>query len=534
MISARAPWWRQYGPDLLLAGILAVVAFLARRHGLPTDGLWLDDADPGAAVMKASLSQLHLVGEDHPGFIVVLKGWSSLTGGSNSLAHPAFIAGTLGPPLLYLALRRFGYERSISALLGATLAAAQADIVNSGRVRTFTIDLLIVLGLAMILPRLARTRWRWKTGVAWVAAAMVVASFSGFALGAIAVAGAIVVLHPASDLRVRAVAVGAQAAATLALLLVQGRTYNSAYIDAFYRQNWDAFPNFHLNPLRFGGELLLHLRRLAEAFPGGPSWLAMLCGLAALAGLAAACFRGRQAIRARYLGLVLAATVVGSLLGKVPFGPNQTSPLDNGYRVSLWLVPVIAIGLAAVLQGLRGLLADRRALRFGFDTAAFVAAAAILLSAGPAVRYPFPGAKSAAQFIESHLSRRDALLIPFHAEWSFATESSFAVKMQATPDLSESYDPVWWADPRIHYVGLQVDAPHVVGAVKHAERVFVYYPALLVGGLVPAESETRTALASTLRSLGFGRQRTVSYQDGNAKVDILRRSGAAREVRSSR
>src|SRR4051794_2317780 len=45
---------RRYWPDALIVGALLVAAYLSRRHGLPTDGLWLDDADPGAA-MKVPL-----------------------------------------------------------------------------------------------------------------------------------------------------------------------------------------------------------------------------------------------------------------------------------------------------------------------------------------------------------------------------------------------------------------------------------------------------------------------------------------------
>ncbi len=73
-------------------------------------------------------------------------------------------AGVLGPALLYLALRYCGYERSIGVLLGAALAVAATDVVYSGRVKTYTIDILIVLALALIIPRLTRIRWRWWTG----------------------------------------------------------------------------------------------------------------------------------------------------------------------------------------------------------------------------------------------------------------------------------------------------------------------------------------------------------------------------------
>jgi hypothetical protein len=521
------PWWRRYWPDLLLAAVLTVVAVLSRRHGLPTDGLWQDDAEPGAAGMKASLSQLILVGKDHPGYIAILQGWRELTsGGSDSLAAPAFIAGLLGPPLLYLGLRALDFARSIAFLLGSTLAAAQAHIINSGRVRSFTIDLLVVLGLAVVLPRLVRIKWTWITAVAWFVGATLVASISGFALGATLAAGAIVLLHRKSDLGVRALAVGTQVAATAVLFAGESRNYSSEKIETAYRELWDAFPDFHANPISFAGELLLHLRRLAEAFPSGPAWFAMLCGLVAIAGLAAASLSGRRAVAARFLALVLAATVVGSLFGKVPFGPEQTSPTNNGYRVDLWLIPVLAVGLGMALQVARSPFAVRRWLRISFDVAVFAAAAAILLSAGPAVRYPFPGAKSATKFIEGNLGPNDAVILPFHTEWSFAAESRFPVKLVASPEFTESFDPVGWSDPRIHYIDLDMDRSQVAAAVNGANRVFVYYPALQTDGLVPPETQTRSELTSMLRSLGLQLQDSVNYHDSNTAVDVLGRGNA--------
>ncbi len=536
MIPSRDSRWRRYGPDLLVAVLLGVVAFLARRHGLPTDGLWHDDAAPGAGVKEvSSLSQLLAVGAEHPGFIAALIGWSHLGGGSDAgLTYPALTAGTLSPPLLYLALRRCGYERSISALLGAVLAAAQTDIVYSGRVRTYTIDLLIVLALAMIVPRLTRMRWRWQTGVAWFAAVAVVASFSGFALVAVGVAAAIVVLHPRSDLRVRVPAVGAQAAACVALLVAEGRTYNLPEVRDLYHRIWDAYPTFHPNPFRFGGGLLVHLRRLAETFLGGPGWFATLCILVALIGLAITAWNGRQAIRSRYLLLVFFVALMGGVLGRLPFGPAQESPLSDGGRVSLWLIPVLAVGLAAFLQGMRALLADRRTLRIVFDTAAYLVTAAILVSAVTAnqLQYPFPGAKSATDFVESQLGQRDALLIGYHAHWSFAAESNFASTVDSIPDAPVGFQPDF-SDPRVHYLDVGrhaerglgpelVDPRHVAGAVKHADRVFVYYAMPLVE--VP-EMGARTKLSSTLRILGFEQQRTATFQD--ARVEIWRRGAAA-------
>jgi hypothetical protein len=521
--------WRRYWPDLLLAAVLAFVAVLSRRHGLPTDGLWQDDAEPGAAVMKSPLSQLLVVGKDHPGYIAVLKAWRELVdGSSNSLAGPAFIAGILSPSLLYAGLRSLRFERSVSFLLGAALAAAQTDIVNSGRVRSFTTDLLIVLGLAVVLPRLARIKWNWGTAVAWFVGAMLVGSFSGFALGATLAAGGILLLHRRSDLWPRLVAVGAQVAASAALYAAEAHNYSSAKIEDYYRELWDAFPDFHANPISFAGELLLHLRRLADAFPAtaGPTWLALAAGLIAVAGIVIACLSRQRAIAAQFLALVLLATVVGSLFGKVPFGPKESSALDNGYRVSLWLVPVIAVGLAMVLHLVRRPFARGRALGIVFDLVVFAAAAVILISAGPALRYPFPGAKSAATYIQTNLGPNDAVILPFHTEWSFAAESRFPVKIVSSPETTESFDPVGWSDPRIHYIGLDMNSADVAAAVSGANRVFVYYPALQTGGLVPPESQTRTELTSMLRSLGLSLQHTVSYQDANTAVDVFGRGNA--------
>jgi hypothetical protein len=514
--------------------VLLVVAFLTRRHVLPTDGLQYEDTAPAAGAKAASsLSQLFNVGIDHPGFSAILIAWHDLFGGSDaSFTHPALIAGTLGPPLLYLALRGCGYERSISALLGAALAAVQTDIIYSGQIRSYTTDLLVVLCLAMIVPRLVRMRWRWQTGVAWAIAATLVASLAGLALVAAAVAGAIILLHPRSDFRVRAAAVATQAAASVALLVATSRSYNNAVARDAWRNNFDAYPDFHLNPFRLADEVFVHLRRLAETYPGGSSALAAVCIVAALIGLVTIVWKGRQAIRARYLLLLLGVVILGSLLGLIPFGPTQGntqgSGTTNGSRISLWLIPVLAVGLAAALQGLRTLLPDRRTLRTGFDAAAYLAAAAILVSAVAADQPPYPsgGQKSAADFVQSHLGQRDAVLIGFRAHWSFAAESNLPYKVEPASWSAVGFVPEF-TDPRVHYLftieeAASVDPRHVAPEVNHARRVFVYYEN---PPTVEWPPRVVPKLDSTLRKLGFEHQRTAGF--GAASVEVWRRGQAA-------
>lgn len=521
--SDRESWWGRHGVDVAIATCLAVVAFLLRRHGVPTDGLWLDDSITGAG-LTASPSDLFTVSADHPGFILTLMGWRDLTGGSDAaLTYLALAAGTLGPALLYLGLRWCGYERSISALLAAALVVAETHVVYSGRVRTYTIDLLIVLALALVVPRLTRISWRWGMAIAWVAATALLALFSGFALIAVAVAGPIILLHPASDLRWRAVAVGVQEAICVVLLVVEGNTHNLPAQEENFRRVWDAFVDFSPNPITFGGEAFIHLRRVGEYFVGGPAWFAGLCIVVAIIGLVIAAWRGRQALRARYLLLLLVTAFVAGVLGKFPFGPSQGVIVSSGGRVSLWLIPVVAIGLAAALQGLRNLIGRRRFLALGFDVAAFAAAIVILVVglARDPVPYPFPGALSATEFVQSHLGSRDAVLIGYRSSWSFATETSFDTGVMHTPDSSIGFQPDF-PDHRIHYIDTLVDRDHVSPEVANADRVFVYYAEPPYRS---SEAQLRTTLASTLQSLGFNREPTQTFQ--RATVEVWARPSAA-------
>jgi hypothetical protein len=503
-----ARWW--YAPDACVLVVLVVVALLVRWHGLPTNGVWLDDAVTVTS-LKAPLSELLTVGFDHPGFTAGLMAWSRITGGSDAtLAYPVLVAGALGPGLLYLALRWLGYARSIGVLLGAALVAAQTDIVYSGRIKTYTIDVLIVLGLALVIPRLARMRWRWQTGVVWFVAAILVASFSGFALLAVAAAGIVFILHPRSDFRFRAFAVGAQEVVHLGFLLAAfgGQySYNNASLDNQWRQKWNAFVDFHLNPVRFIEDAVRHLGRVAEVYPGGPGWFAVLCGVIALVGLLIASFRGREALRARYLLVVLALAFAGSVLGKFPFGPEQLNPLVPGGRVSIWLVPVIAIGLAVVLDRVRG-HGPATLRRVGFDASAYLAGVIVLALAigGTSYGYPFPGAKPAAAFAESSLGRHDVLLMPFHADFVLASESSFPLTLHPKIEFS---------DPRLHLIGLQAVSGEVSKDVENASRVLVYVPEPPFNAV---EGQARAALASSLLQLGLDKQRNVVFDSAHVEV----------------
>jgi hypothetical protein len=521
--ASRPAWWRSLGPDGVVAALLSVTAFLNRRGGLPHDGLWFDDSWVATGALKGSFSQLLTVGSAHPGFTGLLMAWSQVTGSSSlGLAYPALVAGTLGPPSLYLVLRRFGYARSISVLLGASLVVGDVDIVYSGRVKPYVLDILIVIGLMAIVPSLARVRWRWPTAVGWVAAAILIASFSGFAFVAIAGAGAIFVLHPSSDRPLRVCAVAVQAVCQLIILAVLQERSNLQEVEAVLERVFDAHIDFDPNPLAFGSELLEHLRRVAVvAFPGGPSWWFSVCAILAVIGLTAAALSRRRsvALAGRYLALLLFVAFVGGVIHRFAFGPTGGPPFSRGERYSLWLAPVMAFGAAVFLQHVRGLAGRRPPMRIGFDIVVAVVAAVVLVSGlGDALPYPFSGSRSATEFVDSELTEHDAVIITLTSVYTFAVESRSRVTLRATPEKVIGFIPVF-ADARLHTVGpfgeVEGRSEQIRALVDNADRVFVHNAIPFIGG------KQSKATQAALVSLGFERKRTVRFNA--AQVDIWRR-----------
>jgi hypothetical protein len=522
---------RSWLPDALTVAALAVVAFIARHGGLPTDGLWHDDAWVVFGSTEGSLSHLLTVGADHPGFTLLLMAWTRLGGSIESTSYPAFVAGTLGPPSLYLVLRRLGFERSISALFGATLAAAHIHIMYSGRVKTYTLDMLIVLGLVVAVAGLANTKWRWYTAVAWVAAATVGGSVSGFALVATAAAGIVLLLHPASDRTVRFVAVGAQAALQLILFVATQNTYDTRELEVFWARQYDAYLDFDVNPIRFGAEVVEHLSRVAHVFPGGSGWWATLCVIIALLGLGAAS-TGRLppgAVCARYLLIILLVVVLGALLDKFPFGParggDKLGPaFSRGERASIWLIPLLAVGLAVTIQALRSLAADRRPLRVGFDTFLYLLAATVLIAAAghDAPAYALPGSKSAVKIVESELRKDDALLVMQGGHYQLALESDLKVSLLARPKESIGFVPQF-TDPRVHVAEFAFDRPLVASVLRRTREVIRGVDRVIVySGSHIATVQFLIAQEAVLRNEGFRKQATVNF--GGEQVWIWQRS----------
>ena len=492
--------------DVIMLAVLGGVAWAARWGSLPSDGLWFDDSWVAAGAVLGGPGDLLTVGSSHPGFTAILMVVDRLGGGDLTyLGVPSLVFGAVTPPALYLGLRSFGYERAISALLGAALAVAPVPILYAGRVKGYTLDTLVVLLLAIAIPLLARRTWRWPLAAAWTVAAIAVGTFSGYALVATAAGGVILVFHPSGDRVVRLAAVGVQAVVQGVYFVVMRSKSDAGGIEEVLEQAYDAHMSFSWNPLTFGREALKHLPRLAEVFPADPGgnswWLALLAGLS-MFGLVIAATRGRrrsETVAGRYLLLLVVAAAIGSLVDRFPFGPSNEVAVSLGGRHALWMVPALAFGLAAVAHRAGRWATQRDPLRLGFDAILIGAAVAVMvLGYEPAPEAPFPGSESGARFVDAAIGRDDVVIVTNNSVFAYAISTTTPVGVTETPDHQVGFAPVY-LDPRIKSVGVFAAEPaspeEILGWTADADRVLVLSNGPLQRG--------RDQMRSVLEPAGF-------------------------------
>jgi hypothetical protein len=504
-------------PDALIAVALGAIAFVVRRH-VPEDGLFYDDAWQAFGAWKGSPSELITVGQTQPGFTAGLIAWTRVFGmGTASLVAPALIAGTLGPPLLYVALRRFGYARSIALLAGAALTSAGVHIAYSYHVKTYTFDVLIVLGLALAVRHLAPHRWTTATAAAWSIGAVAVGSFSSIALIGTVVAGVVLVLHPSGDRKVRASALALQLAALGALYLASSRTYNDRLIHAFFAER-GGYVDFDPNLVTFSRSIFDHLWNIANVFPGRVPILSLV--LAAF-GLLAVAWRGRLVVPARFLALMVLIAAVGGIVGLIPFGP----PRAQG-RVTLWMIPAIAVGLCAALELARRSVAGRAVLRTGFDATLCVFAVLLAVSALQTdTSYP-AGARAATHHVMANLGPNDAVIITRPTFYSFALYANEPVDLRATPERSIGFLPEF-SDERLHLFDFFTTTPEELEQfLDDADRVYV------VHAIISPQTQSKYLfnLAVGISMMGFQHQGSTTFATGQVDVWLRERDGSSEVV----
>ncbi len=502
-------------PDALIAIALGIVAFLLRRRNFSSDGFFYDDAWQTFGAAKGSLSELVTVGQTQLGFTTVLMAWSRLFGaGVQSMVAPALMAGTLGPPALFLVWRRWCYSRPATLLVAAMLAAGSVEIMFSDRVKSYTTDPLVVLVLALVVHRLAGRRWNTYTATAWCCGALVLGTFCAIAPLAIAAAGLTLVLHPRGDRLLRIAAVGAQLAAQGVYILVVRRTYNAQLVDAYWRRQ-GAFIHFSANPVRFGRTVIDHLFRLSAVFPGGHRLGATATVALAMVGLVVATRRGPAQVVARFFGLMVSLAVAGAVFGQFPLGPIGTF---GPARVGLWFAPVAALGLVTVVDSARRVAAGHDVVRALFDGLLVVVAAALVLNAfGRPKESTLPGARQATRQVMASLGTHDAVWITRPTVYSFALYAHSPVRLRATPNEEVGFLPEF-VDTRLHGLGWDPSSRVLKDSVENAQTVFVVHADV---GPAKVYVPYRFGLAGSLQLLGYNHLSTTKV--GTAYIDVWRR-----------
>jgi hypothetical protein len=203
---------------------------------------------------------------------------------------------------------------------------------------------------------------------------------------------------------------------------------------------------------------------------------------------------------------------VGALFGRFPFGPTTRGPLDgasSGGRHTLWLVPALAVGLAAVAHRVRRLVRAQDRARFAFDSVLVLAALVVVVNGyGQLAPYPNPGSASATHLIESEVRPSDVVILAGDRIYSYAVSSRMSMTLRPTPNHQIGFTPVFH-DKRFQSFGewseLSGTPAQIRAAVRGADRVLVY------GGIFGSAAVER--VIDTLRASGFHNDKVVSFHN---------------------
>lgn len=472
LVQLPGPVRRVY--DLVAVVVLLGAAYWARRGTLPSDGLWFDDSWVATGAIHGSPRHLLMVGSGHPGFTALLMALHRLGSGSlRELGILSLVAGVLGPAALYGALRVTRFERSIATIVAAALVVAPIPVLYAGRVKGYTLDTVLMVALVVVVPIVARRRWGWALAAGWSLAMLATGSFSGYLLLGSAAATVIVALHPNGDRIARYAAAAVQGTVQLLYLKVAESKTDLQGIEKVMEEAYDGHMQLFLDPRSMFQELMRHLRRVAEVYPGGSGrWLSTFA-VVALVGLALGAFRPRnrtEALSCRFLLLAFVTAAAGSLVNRFPFGPINGPTVSVGGRHTLWIVPAFAFGLAVAGGRTRDLIARWPLAPIALDAVIVAAAIALFpLRYEPARPSPFPGSSSSTHFVDTHLGARDIVIVTGTSTFSFANETTFPLHLEATPTHQVGYAPAY-RDPRIISIGSWSYRPATPQQVSDALR----------------------------------------------------------------
>jgi hypothetical protein len=406
--------------DVLVAIAIAAAAAWLRRRQLGPPSLWLDDAWP-ALVSKVGWIHVPEVGLTAPGFAAILKLWLDVTGFTATKAQSvAFTFGIAGPALIWLLCIARGLGRPAAALATVILVTAPADIVYSARVKQYTLDTVLVIGLLCLGWRLitaAQENGRWiQFTIAAIVATAISSALVPVACGGY-VAGLFVARRAGRDVAVRlARYLGAYGVFGAVWWLVMLRPR----LGPALHQYWRAFYFQTNNPVDFAKSVVRMPTRFDMGFADIPGGFVIVLVLAA----AVVCWKwNRDAAMLLFTPLLLA--VVLSLL--------QLAPLGTG-RTDLYLYPILAVVLAVGASEV-----IRRAKFPGLFLVGVVVVALVASATTPSA-YPQEDMKRAVQMLAGQAQPGDTVMVYYGGKYAFALYSPWPISVSPTKRETNGFD----------------------------------------------------------------------------------------------
>jgi hypothetical protein len=409
-----------------LLGAVTAWALVLRAGGLDPRSLWLDDAWVALVHRAEGLDELRLIGASAPGFVLALGAWLEVVGFSEAAAQALpLAAGVVAPAAGFLLARRLAWHRPAALVAALVLAAAPQAVDHAVRVKQYTVESLLAIGLlalaAHLLAEPGRAR-RWAALVVVGGAATAVSAFLGLYVGA-GVAAGLVAARRRRDrgaARLGLVAGAAYALAAGAWYALVLAPVIPAALSEFWRDHFVVVDD-GLRPA------LDDLGRAATGVAEGLSALPVAVVLGAVAlGLAAVALQRLEL--AVLLAAPTAAAVVLAALERAPLG---------GGRTDIYLYPGLALAVAGGVERLGGVAP--RALG---PAAAAVVAVAVVATAAPATPYPVEDVAPLVAVVDRRAAPGDAVLVYPATAWAHALYTDGAV------DLARDASSAWGFAPR--------------------------------------------------------------------------------------
>jgi hypothetical protein len=409
--------------------VLVLAGILSRRGPLGPPSLWLDDAWPTLpARAEDTWEAIRTAAFSAPGFIALLTGWIRTVGFSEQAAQmPAFVAGVLGAPAVYVVFRRLRLPIAAGAVGAVLMLVGPAHLDFSTRVKPYTTEALAVAALIGVGWALTRRptdlgAWLRLTGVALVALALSAATVPAIA-GAYA-AGAVSLLgrghtpwrHPHRWIGPAMAVALLQALAGIWWVLFLRR---AAANDSLVSDWSEGFVDRESLASIVTSGLELCAASLRAVSPFHPALSALL-----IAGALAAM------ISRRWWGPVALLTVPGAvalalaLVERVPLG---------GFRTDAWGTSMFAITIGAgVAAAIPRQLPELRDLGPPLVRLALVAVVVLSLPAAGVIANPYPDEDLRDLVTVAEVGRRrgDIIMVNTASVWAYALYSEETLRLE--------------------------------------------------------------------------------------------------------